>query len=476
MSEEKVLIVGAGEAGKMVFDEIDGHPELEMKPIGYLDDEPALLGKIVGAIPVLGKTDQIEEVIHQHHIDEVIIAIPTASGYFVRKMMKHCRNAGVPFKIVPGVMEVIRGEVHIDQLREMKPEDLLGRETVDFNLDSVREELRNKRILVTGAGGSIGSEICRQVAMLEPRELILLGRGENRIFDIEEELKSQRLDFDITTAINNLREEERVLKLVEQISPDIVYHTAAHKHVHYMEREPSEAVLNNIKGSINLINAAEKCGVEKFVFISSDKAANPSSVMGATKRIVELYLSSRVKRSPCHYVVVRFGNVIGSSGSVVPLFQKQIERGGPVTVSSPEATRYFMSVKEASLLVIRASVLGGGGETFILDMGEPINILELARDIIIMTGHEPDKEIGIEITGLRDGEKLHEQLANDDEELAPVEQHLMLAKSSREVPEKIDGIVDKLIKVAEEDNDKKVLDLMTELIPQFKQRDIDFSE
>ncbi len=459
--------MGAGEAGRMVLDEIKDHPHLNIDPAGYLDDNPDLVGGTVKSLPVLGKTDRLEEVIDRHGIDEVIIAIPTAPGYFIRRMLKRCRNAEVPFKIVPGITEIIRGEVKIEQIREIQPEDLLGRETVSFDLHSLREKLSGKTILVTGAGGSIGSEICRQIARLNPREVILLGRGENRIFDIEEELKSLEKDFTITAVINNLRNRKRVLKLFDRISPDIVYHTAAHKHVHYMEREPSEAVLNNIKGSVNLIQAVEEAGVDKFVFISSDKAANPSSVMGATKRVIELYLRSRNCDANCHYMVVRFGNVIGSAGSVVPLFRKQIERGGPVTVSSPEAARYFMSVSEASLLVIRASVLGRGGETFILNMGDPINILELARDIVIMTGHEPDEEIEIEITGLREGEKLHEQLINDDEELVPVEQKLMLARSSEEVPEDIRRRIKEMIEAAENDQNTQVLRLISNLIPQF---------
>ncbi|OQX84357.1 MAG: hypothetical protein B6D63_04895 [Candidatus Latescibacteria bacterium 4484_7] len=469
---KRVIIIGAGEAGRMVAAEINDHSELNVSIAGFLDDNERLQGKNVSGLPVLGITAELEEVAKREGVDEVIIAVPTATGEFVRNMIKRCRRVGVPFKIVPGVMEIIKGTVHIEQIRDVEVEDLLGRETVDLDTEETGSFLAGKRILVTGAGGSIGSEISRQLARVDPQMLILLGRGENRIFDIEDELRSTFPRCRIETVIGDLRNAPQVDRIIEKYKPHIIYHTAAHKHVHYMEREPEEAVMNNIEASINLIDVAERSGVERFVFISTDKAANPIGVMGATKRIMELYLRSRSDGSRCRLITVRFGNVIGSKGSVVPLFLKQINRGGPVTVSDPEATRYFMTVKEASLLVIRASIIGKGGETFILDMGEPLSILEIAKDLIILSGYEPEKDIPILITGLREGEKLHEELVSADEELVPIDgEKIYLARSGKELPRRLDETIERMISAAHDGDRELVLSLIGEIIPSFKARE-----
>jgi FlaA1/EpsC-like NDP-sugar epimerase len=469
---KRILIVGAGEAGRMVAAEIANHPELDVRLVGFLDDDPSLAKKKVANLPVLGRTIQLEDVVRAHEVDEVIIAVPTAPGYFVRCMVKHCHDAGVPCKIVPGVMEIIKGDVRIEQIREVRVEDLMGRETVDFNLASAREILAGKVVLVTGAGGSIGSELCRQIARVDPKELVLLGRGENRIFDIEEELRAGHPGLQLRTYIADLRERGRTVKIVSECAPDVIYHAAAHKHVHYMERDPAEAVINNIGASVNLIEAAEETGVSRFVFISTDKAANPRGVMGATKRLVELYLRSRSPRSRCRFITVRFGNVIGSTGSVVPLFLRQIRRGGPVTVSDPRATRYFMTVKEAALLVIRASMLGTGGETFILDMGEPVNILEMAQDVILLAGYEPETEIPVVVTGLRDGEKLSEELVASDERLTPVgEEKIMLAEPATAIPADLEAGIDALMGAARKGHEERIIEIFSRLIPGFAGKD-----
>jgi len=469
--KKKILIVGGGEAGRMVASEIRGHPELNAHVVGFLDDKDELQGKLIDGISVLGRTRDLEEITKNYSIDEIIIAVPTAPGSFVRGMVKRCRQVGVPFKIVPGVMEIIKGDVHIEQIREVRVEDLLGRETVDFDLESIRNVLSGKRILITGAGGSIGSELSRQLANMKPEELIILGRGENRIFDIENEIRARFPDCNINVVIADLRDRDRISRVISKTKPQIIYHTAAHKHVHYMEREPEEAVINNIEATVNLIEASEKHDVERFVFISTDKAANPIGVMGATKRVMELYIRKRDGRSDCRYVIVRFGNVIGSTGSVVPLFLKQISMGGPVTVSDPRATRYFMTVKEASLLVIRASVIGEGGETFILDMGEAINIMELARDLIILSGHEPDSEIPIVVTGLREGEKLHEELVAGDEVLEPIEgEKIFHAIPQDPVPEGLEETVGELIISARRGQRERILILLGQLCPHFRER------
>jgi FlaA1/EpsC-like NDP-sugar epimerase len=473
-THKRVLVVGAGEAGRMVASEIAAHPELESKAIGFLDDDPRLAGKKILSLPILGRVIELETVVAKRNVDEVIIAVPSAPGFFIRCMVKRCQKAGVPFKIVPGVREIIKGDVHIEQIREVRAEDLMGRESVDLDLESAREILAGKTVLITGAGGSIGSELCRQIARVDPRALVLLGRGENRIFDIEEELRSASRHIDIETHISDLRDPDRTMRIVRSCAPDVIYHAAAHKHVHYMERDPAEAVINNVAGGINIIKAAEGCGVSRFVFISTDKAANPRGVMGATKRLIEFYLRtrnealSRTQESPCRFITVRFGNVIGSTGSVVPLFLRQIRRGGPVTVSDPRATRYFMTVREAALLVIRASVIGKGGETFILDMGEALSILEVAQDLIMLAGYEPETEIPIIITGLREGEMLHEQLVASDEELLPLgEEKIMLARTSTPIREGFEEGVERLIDSARKGRREEILEGLAALIPGF---------
>ena len=467
-SEKRIVIVGAGEAGRMVAAEIAAHPELSARVVGFLDDARELSGRAISGVSVLGRTEELEAVARRERADEIIIAIPTAEGAFVREMVKRCRRAGVPFKIVPGVMEIITGEVRIDQIREVRVEDLIGRETVDLDPGSARDVIAGKAVLVTGAGGSIGGELCRQIARIGPRSLVLLGRGENRIFEIEDELRSSHPRLELRTCITDLRDRERTRRIVREHAPDVIYHTAAHKHVHYMERDPEEAVTNNIEASVHLVHAAEEFGASRFVFISTDKAASPRGVMGATKRIFEEYLRSRSARSPSRLITVRFGNVIGSMGSVVPLFLKQIRRGGPVTVSDPRATRYFMTVREAALLVIRASAVGKGGEIFILDMGEALNMLEVAQDLILLAGYEPNTEIAIVVTGLRDGEKLHESLVGDGERLLPAgEEKLYVAGQTDPVPSGFETRVTELIALARAGDRSGVLERMASLVPGF---------
>lgn len=465
---KNILIIGAGEAARMVVSEININKELGMDVVGFLDDNPDIIGNVIDSIPVLGNTGSLEKFVKKKNVDEIIIAIPTAPRRFVRNMIHLCRRVRTPYKIVPGVMEIIKGDVNINQIRRVRVEDLLGRETVDFDLDYIKPTLSGKRVLVTGAGGSIGSELCRYISQVNPAELILLGRGENRIFDIEEELRSKFEGTKISTVINNLRHPDRTQRLIVDLSPDIIYHTAAHKHVHYMENDPEEAVINNIGVTLNLVSASRKAGTGRFVFISTDKAANPRGVMGATKRVMELYLSTLGSKDLCRFMSVRFGNVIGSAGSVVPLFLKQIKRGGPVTVSDSGAARYFMTVKEAALLVLEASVMGNGGEIYILDMGEAINILEMARDIIVLSGHDPNDEIPIEFTGLRPGEKLLEELVNIDEKLIPSDQKkIFIAKSPVQISPEIDKDIEKLLQFAIAGKRDEMLLALEGLVPGF---------
>jgi len=416
----RLLIVGAGEAGRMLAREIVNRAPEQYAVIGFLDDAPTLRGASVDGVPVLGVTADLPARVRSERADEVLIAVPSAGREFVRRVVALCRDSGVPYRIAPGLLEIIKGPVHLEQIRDVRPEDLLGRETVEFDEQEIERFLHGRTVLVTGAGGSIGGEICRQVARFDVRRLVLLGRGENQVYEIERELRTRYPARDVAPAIIDVRDPRALERVFLEYRPDVVYHAAAHKHVHYMEAFPAEAVKNNILGTRNVIDAATAAGVSRVVMLSTDKAAGPRGVMGATKRFAE-YLMAERNGSPGAptLITVRFGNVLASRGSVVPLFVSQIRAGGPVTVSHEDATRFFMSIKEACLLVVQASLMGEGGEIFILKMGEPIRIAELARDLIALHGLKAGADVRIQYTGLRPGEKLHEALVAEGESAMP---------------------------------------------------------
>jgi len=414
------------------------HADSGLVPVGFIDDDPAKIGTTVAGLPVAGDRSRIHDAIAQLAADEILIALPSASGAAVRGIIRWCESERVRFRVVPGIWEIIRGDVHLQQIRPVRAEDLLGRETVELDVDLVRGAYRGKRLLVTGAGGSIGSEICRHLLAAEPAELVILGRGENSIFEADLSFKERAVPAGaaptrIDTVIGDVRDTALVERLLARVKPHAIFHAAAHKHVWLMEQHPAEAVANNVLATAGLIDAAVRHGAERFVLISTDKAVNPHAVMGATKRLAEIHLLQRAAELAAagggtklmtagggtKLMAVRFGNVLGSRGSVVPIFQRQIGRGGPVTVSDPEAARFFMTIKEAALLVIEAGAIGEGGEIFVLDMGEPMLIAELARDLIILSGLRPDVDVPIAFTGLKSGEKLREGLVHDFEPLAP---------------------------------------------------------
>ncbi len=424
----RLLVVGAGVAGQTLVQEIqrDGLP---VEPIAFLDDDPQLIGQMICGLPVRGGTDDLLQVAADIGAEEVLLAIPSSGGRLVRRLVILCKRAGLPFRLVPGLRAIIEGDVHFEQVADVQPEHLLGRETVVFQDRAAASVVKGRKVMVTGAGGSIGGELCRQILPLEPSELILLGRGENSIFEILAELDPLRGETKLMPVIADVRDARRLENLAgnrsqgtePRLAPDIILHAAAHKHVPLMEENPEEAVLVNVGGTENLTRFARDVGTERFVLISTDKAVSPSSVMGATKKMAEMVVRSAASESDfTRFMIVRFGNVLGSRGSVVPFFIRRIEAGLPLPVTDPLMTRFFMTIREAALLVIEAMVMGGKGSTYILEMGNPVSILELAENLLVLSGYDPaggDSGPGISITGLRPGEKLHEALNEEYEEL-----------------------------------------------------------
>lgn len=412
----RVLVVGAGQAGTMVVREIRRNPQLRMVPVGYLDDDPDKRGKRVMGVPVLGDTTAFDDVLVQR-IDEVIIAMPTAPGTAVRRITESAREAGIASRIMPGVFELLDGAVSVSRLRPIDITDLLRRAPVSANRPP-DEYLAGRVVLVTGAGGSIGSELCRQIARANPRAIVLLGHGENSIFEAEIELHRMFPQMSLRSVIADIRDEPRMDDLFQTYRPSVVFHAAAHKHVPLMEENPEEAITNNVVGTAVLVRTALAHGTERFVLISTDKAVAPTSIMGASKRVAEAIVADAARRSGRPFVAVRFGNVLGSRGSVVPHFKRQIELGGPVTITHPDMRRFFMTIPEAVHLVLQAGGMGSGEALFVLDMGEPVRIVDLAHDVIKLSGFSPD-EIEIVYSGMRPGEKLTEALWEPDARVHP---------------------------------------------------------
>lgn len=409
-----VLIYGAGDAGAMVAREMNNNYSAKVNVVGFIDDDETKRGlRLLGA-PILGNRDDLVEIVDKYGIERIILAIPSAEGKQIKKVVDECKKTSAEVKILPGMFDLIDGKVSVSNIREVQIEDLLGRESVKIDLDGISEYTHDKVVLVTGAGGSIGSELCRQIARFSPKLILLLDIYENTICDLERELEENFPGIALYPLIKDIREKESIDNVFEKFKPEVVFHAAAHKHVPLMEYNPEEAIKNNIRGTYNVAQAADKTGVRKFVLISTDKAVGPTSVMGATKRVAEMVIQYMNKTSETSFVAVRFGNVLGSRGSVVPLFKKQIARGGPVTVTHPEMVRFFMTIPEAVQLVIQAGAMARGGEVFILDMGEPVKIMDLAKSLIHLSGFELDVDIDIVITGVRPGEKLYEELITDE--------------------------------------------------------------
>lgn len=415
---KKVLIIGCGATASLVGNEIKNHPESYGYVVGYIDDDPDKIGKTIGGIKVLGNRHDIYSVSKRYKVNEIIVAVPTASSADMKEILEEAKRCDAKVRIVPGIMEIIDGKVSMSKIRDVEIEDLLGRDEVNLNLAEIASYLEDKTVLVTGGGGSIGSELCRQIARFNPKKLVILDIYENNAYDIQKELYAQYGDsLALEVLIASVRDRDTIFDIVGRLKPNVIFHAAAHKHVPLMEDSPKEAIKNNVFGTMNLAEAANDFNVERFVLISTDKAVNPTNVMGASKRMCEMIVNGLGKTSKTKFTAVRFGNVLGSNGSVIPLFKKQISEGGPVTLTHMEIIRYFMTIQEASQLVIQAGAIAKGGEVFVLDMGEPVKIYDLAVDLIKLSGLEPHKDIEIEVTGLRPGEKLYEELLMEEEGL-----------------------------------------------------------
>ena len=414
---KRVLVFGAGDAGAMIAKEMELHPELKYKLIAFMDDSPDKIGRKVNGIPILGGVEDVSGIVDKKSIDEIIIAIPSAKPAVINNIYEQCSKTSCKVKILPSMSQLIDETIMLKKIKDVDIEDLLGRDPVMVDLENVAGYLGGKVVLVTGGGGSIGSELCRQIASYGPKRLLMLDNYENNLYSILNELNAKYPELDIVPIIANVRELERLSEIFNEYKPNIIFHAAAHKHVPLMESHPEEAIKNNVFGTWNVASCADKYKADRFVLISTDKAVNPTNVMGATKRIAEMIIQGLNTKSKTEYVAVRFGNVLGSNGSVIPLFKEQIEHGGPVTVTHPDITRFFMTIPEAVQLVIQAGAMAEGGEIFVLDMGEPVKIMDLAKNLIRLSGFEPNEDIDIEITGLRPGEKLYEELLMNEEGL-----------------------------------------------------------
>lgn len=472
---DRVLVVGAGSAGVSLVQEMQRNPALGLRPVAFVDDDPAKLNLRIRRLPVAGHRHQIPDLVRSLHIRRVIIAMPMVPGHIIRETVDICQQAGVQTSTLPGIHEILNGQVSVGRVREVQIEDLLRRDPVQMNVAQVEQLVRGKRVLVTGAGGSIGSELCRQLLQCHPAELVLVGHGENSIFNIQQELEQviKAEDSGISTKISPFIADIRFRHRLEQgfirYRPELVFHAAAHKHVPMMESNAPEAVTNNILGTQNLVTLAQRYDVNHFVMISTDKAVNPTNIMGATKRVAEMLVLQAAHQSGKRYEVVRFGNVLGSRGSVVPTFKRQIAEGGPVTVTHPEICRYFMTIPEAVQLVLQAATMGQGGEIFMLDMGQPVKIVDLAKELIRLSGYELGKTMHIVFTGLRPGEKLYEELFISGEQYTATRHKklFIVTNGGRAVPHRFDHLVRALGRAALRHDPAEITFLLEQLVPGF---------
>jgi len=468
LSRVNCMIVGAGAAGNAILKEIETSHYLNMHVSCAIDDHVGCHGKYLRGVPIVGGRECIPECVQKYDIDEIIIAIPSASRTTLRPILDICKETGCKMRILPGMYQLINGDLSVSQLREVQIEDLLGRDPIEVNVDEIIGYVRDKVVLVTGGGGSIGSELCRQIAQHSPRQLIIFDIYENSTYEIQQELKVKYPELDLAVLIGSVRNTARVEDIFKSYRPDIVYHAAAHKHVPLMEDSPREAIKNNVFGTLKVANAADRYGTKRFVMISTDKAVNPTNIMGASKRICEMIIQNLNLKSRTEFVAVRFGNVLGSNGSVVPLFKKQIERGGPVTVTSPDIVRYFMTIPEAVSLVLQAGAYAKGGEIFVLDMGEPMKMLDMAKNLIKLSGLRVDEDIKIEFIGLRPGEKMYEELLMNEEGLRETPNRMIYIGNPIEFDsEEFEHQLEKLYEMAVKEQGD-IREMVKEIVPTYQ--------
>lgn len=473
----RVLVVGAGDAGAMIVREMHNNPAINMLPVGFVDDDERKIGNYIHGVKVYGSRKDIPELARRLHVDEALIAMPTAPGKAIREIVGICESAGLRFRTLPGLFELLNGKVWLSQIRDVQLEDLLRREPTSINLEEIAGFISGATILVTGAGGSIGSELCRQIARFRPARLLLLGHGENSIYNIEQELSRKFPSLARDVIIADIRDANKMLAILRRYRPQIVFHSAAHKHVPLMEQNVDEAITNNVLGTRNVVRAALAADVQRFVLISTDKAVRPTSIMGATKRIAEMIVQDAAMRSGRAFVAVRFGNVLGSRGSVVPLFREQIAAGGPITITHPEMTRFFMTIPEAVQLVIQAASLATPGQIYALDMGDPVRIVDLARDLVELSGLKLGRDIEIVYTGLRPGEKLHEELfTREEQRTATVYDKIFIAQSAPVDGERLYRMIDLLAEHAAQMDEAAIRRTLRELVPDFQEADVPLLE
>ncbi|MFS0516523.1 polysaccharide biosynthesis protein [Nostoc sp. UIC 10607] len=483
---ERVLIIGAGSAGVSLVQDMQSNPKLGFHAVAFIDDDPRKLNVQIRGIPVVGDRYQIPDTLKSLQIHKIIIAMPTVAGHVIREIVDICKATGTQTSTLPGIYEILNDRVRVDSIRDIRIEDLLRREPIQTDIEQVHKFIKGKIVLITGAGGSIGSELCRQILKCHPAEIILMGHGENSVFNIQQELeqliqilkndrKAQRYSPRICTFIGDIRYSDRLKQAFEQFQPNVIFHAAAHKHVPLMELNSPEAITNNVLGTKNLLDMALQYNVQNFVMISTDKAVNPTNVIGASKRVAEMLVLQAARESGKPYVVVRFGNVLGSRGSVVPTFKKQIASGGPVTVTHPDICRYFMTIPEAVQLVLQAAVLNRGGQVLMLNMGEPVKIVDLAKELIRLSGYEINKDIDIVFTGLRPGEKLFEELFIEGENYENTEhEKLFLVKNASQIiPTNLHNTVEALLRAASKNDTDLLMLLLLQVVPGYKHKSLE---
>jgi FlaA1/EpsC-like NDP-sugar epimerase len=470
IATKDLLIIGAGDGGEKMYREIRDNARLGYNVVGFLDDNALKVGKKIHGIPVISTINDMQTTVERVDADEVLIAIPSASAQQMRRIVDYCNACDVVYKTIPGYGELIGGQVTIQSIREVNYRDLIGREVIKLDEEKIDAYLKGQRILVTGAGGSIGSELCRQICRFRPQAIILFERAESPLYEIELELKQRYPDIDIVPVLADAQVRNQLLKAFEDHRPNIVFHAAAYKHVPMLERQPWKAIDNNIIGTRNLVDISIQHRIERFVFVSTDKAVRPTNVMGATKRVSEMLVQAQnaCNTASTQFMIVRFGNVVGSVGSVVPRFQKQIELGGPVTVTHPEITRYFMTIPESCQLILQAGAMGQGGEIFLLDMGTPIKIADMARDLIRLSGFEPDNDIAIEFKGLRPGEKLYEELITEGEGIIPTPHDKILMLKGMECNlDILNSDIKELENIARSQDSRRIILKLHEVVPEY---------